>query len=173
MKPLIRILLVLLLFSQCFTGLSCSTGQHRNKGSNNKIDDQSDELSKILYKIKEMSFLKSLIVLKNDKVIVEKYLNGGSSDQLNDIRSASKSILSAILGCAIKDGYIDSIDQKIIDFFPEYKSDKLDPRVYDLRIRHLITMKSGFSIRETENDYQQLYKSIVSLHRGKNGRITN
>jgi len=67
MKQLIKILLVLFLFSQCFTGLSCSAGQNRNEGSNNKIDDQSDELSKILYKAKEMPFLKSLIVLKNDK----------------------------------------------------------------------------------------------------------
>lgn len=155
MKPLFKILLVLFLLSQCFTGLSCSAGQNRNEGASNEIDDQSDELSKILYKAKEMSFLKSLIVLKNDRVIVEEYLNGGRPDQLNDIRSASKSFLSTILGCAIKDGYIDSIDQKVIDFFPEYKSDKSDPRVYDLRIRHLITMRSGFDIKESGKVYQQ------------------
>ena len=97
--------------------------------------------------------------MKNNEVIVEEYLNGGRPDQINDIRSASKSILSAILGCAIKDGYIDSIDQKVIDFFPEYKSDKLDPNIYKLKIRHLITMKSGFNIKETAKVYQQLYDS--------------
>lgn len=118
MKPVTKTLIILLIMSQCFTNLSC------------KVDDRSCELSKILYKAKEMSFLKSLIVLKDDKILVEEYINGGHPDQLNDIRSASKSILSSILGCAIKDGYIHSIDQKVIDFFPEYKSDKLDPKGY-------------------------------------------
>ena len=78
------------------------------------------------------------LILHNGKLIVEKYYNGGGSDQLHDIRSASKSILSAILSIALKDGYIEGIDQKIIDFFPEYISDDLDPRIYDLSIRHLI-----------------------------------
>jgi CubicO group peptidase (beta-lactamase class C family) len=159
MKSFINIFLVLFLFSPCLTGLSCSAGQNRNEESSKKFDDQSDELSKIVYKAKKISFLKSLIVMRNDKVIVEEYLNGGRPDQLNDIRSASKSILSGILGCAIRDGHIDSIDQKIIDFFPEYKSDKLDPRIYDLRIRHLITMRSGFDVRESGKVYEQLYES--------------
>jgi hypothetical protein len=54
MKPFINILLVLFLFSPCLTGLSCSTGQNRNDGSSKKFDDQSDELSKIVYKAKEI-----------------------------------------------------------------------------------------------------------------------
>jgi len=114
-------------------------------------------LSKILRKTDEMPYLKSLIILKNNELIVEKYINGGGPDQIHDIRSASKSILSAVLGIAIKDGYIDSIHQKIIDFFPEYITDELDPKIFDLRIRHLITMKSGFNIKETAKAYQQLY----------------
>ena len=161
MKPLINIFLVLFLISSCLTGFGCSAGKNPHQGTNRIIDDPSDELSNIINKAKEISFLKSLIVLKNNDVIIEEYLNlnGGPTGQLNDIRSAAKSILSAILGCAIKDGYIDSIDQKVIDFFPEYNSDKLDPRVYDLRIRHLITMRSGFDIKESRKVYQQLYAS--------------
>ncbi len=159
MKPLIKILLILFLFSVCLTGFGCTAGQDRSEGTRNNSDGQSDELPKLLYKTKEISFLKSLIVWKNNDVIIEEYLNGGRAGHLNDIRSAAKSIMSAILGCAIKDGYIDGIDQKVIGFFPEYKSDKLDPRVYDLRIRHLITMRSGFDIKESGRVYQQLYAS--------------
>lgn len=159
MKLLINILLILLSLSPCSTNISCSAGKIRSAGETSKIDNQSDKLSKILHTAKEMSFLKSLIILKNDRVVVEEYFNDGSPDQLNDIRSASKSILSAILGCAIKDGYIDGIDQKVLDFFPEYKSDTLDRRIYDLRIEHLITMRSGFDIKESGKVYQQLYES--------------
>ena len=147
MKQTVKTIIFLLLVIQCFTYLSC------------KVDDTSCELSKILFKAKEIPFLKSLVVLKDDKIVVEEYLNGGHSEQLNDIRSASKSILSSILGCAIKDGYIGSIDQKIIDFFPEYKSDKLDTNIFKLKIKHLISMKSGFNIQETSEVYQQLYNS--------------
>jgi CubicO group peptidase (beta-lactamase class C family) len=159
MKPIVNALIVLFLSIQCLTNYSCDIKQKSKKGAINKVDDRVGELSKILYNAKEMSFLKSLIVLKDDKIIVEEYLNGGGPDQLNDIRSASKSILSAILGCAIKDGYIDSIDQKVIDFFPEYKSEKLDPNINKLKIKHLITMTSGFNIKETAKAYQQLYNS--------------
>jgi CubicO group peptidase (beta-lactamase class C family) len=130
---------------------------------NNKPLSQSEtktvSLSGILDKADEMQYLKSLLILQNGKLIVEKYCNGGGREQLHDIRSASKSILSAILGIALKDGYIEGIDQKIIDFFPEHISDDLDPRIYDLSIRHLITMKSGFKIAESSKIYAQMYAS--------------
>ena len=85
-----------------------------------------------------MHYLKSLIIIKNGEWIVERYMIGGSQDQFHDLRSASKSILSAILGIALKKGYLKIIDQKVMGFFPEYVTEDLDTRVYDLRIRHLI-----------------------------------
>ena len=116
MKPLISICLVLFVFFSCLTGFGCSAGQNRTEEASHSFDDQADELFNIVSKAKEISFLKSLIVLKNNDVIIEEYLNGGRAGQLNDIRSAAKSILSAILGCAIEDGHIDGIDQKVIDY---------------------------------------------------------
>lgn len=159
MKNVALMLVVFLVMAISFIFFSCTGGQTNPDKSIIRIETKSDNLSNKLRKIEEMPYLKSLIILKNGEVIVEKYINGGGSDQIQDIRSASKSILSAILGIAIQDGYIDSIDQKIIDFFPEYITDKLDPKIYDLSIRHLITMKSGFNIKETAKAYQQLYKS--------------
>ena len=159
MKPIVNALIILFLSAQCFTNFSCVEKQNSREATISNVHHRSGELAKILHKTKEMTFLKNLIVVKDEKVIVEEYLNGGRAGQLNDIRSASKSILSAILGCAINDGYIDSIDQTVIDFFPEYQSDKLDPNIYKLRIKHLITMTSGFKIKETAEAYQQLYHS--------------
>ena len=138
MKRFSSIIIVLFLIFGNATIAACDRDQ-KNSG---KLLDQdelrSKELSNILRKTEKMPYLKSLIILKNGELIVEEYMNGGSPDQLYDLRSASKSILSAVLGIAIKDGYIDSIDQKVMDLFPEYITDDLDPRVYDLRIRHLI-----------------------------------
>ena len=116
-------------------------------------------LNEILHQTNEMPYLKSLIVIQNKEILAEKYLNGGGLNKIQDIRSAAKSILSAILGIAIKDGYIESIDQKVISFFPEYISDDLDPRIHDLKIKHLIMMRSGLNIKETGKVYERLYAS--------------
>ena len=159
MKKVILILVVFLMNAFSFTLFSCIGGQTSTDKSLNQMEIKTDNLSNILRKTDKMPYLKSLVILKNGELVVEQYVNGGGPDQIHDIRSASKSVLSAVFGITIKDGYIESIDQKVIDFFPEYITDELDHRVYDLRIRHLITMKSGFEIKETGKVYQQLYKS--------------
>jgi CubicO group peptidase (beta-lactamase class C family) len=159
MKNAALMLVILLMIFFSFTFFSCTGEQTNADKSIVRIETESDNLSNILRKTEEMPYLKSLIILKNGEVIVEEYFNGGGPDQIHDIRSASKSILSAVLGIAIKDKYIESIDQRVIDFFPEYITDELDPKLYDLRIRHLITMKSGFKVKETAKVYQKLYES--------------
>lgn len=60
------------------------------------------------------------------------------------IFSATKSFTSALIGIAIQEGYIDSLDQRMIDFYPEYDNHDLDPRKKNITIRHLLTMQSGF-----------------------------
>jgi CubicO group peptidase (beta-lactamase class C family) len=159
LRNLASIIIALFLVLDIFTITACGGTQKNSDKLLDQDEPISEELSKILRKTEKMPYLKSIIILKNGELIVEKYMNGGSPHKFYDIRSASKSILSTVLGIAISSGYIETIDQKVIDFFPEYNTKELDPRVYDLRIRHLITMKSGFEIKETEKVYQQLYKS--------------
>jgi len=118
-----------------------------------------DGLSGILCEAENMPFLKSLIVIQDGNVVIEKYMHGGAPDQTIDLKSASKSILSAVVGIAIRDGFIKGIDQKVMDFFPDYSPDALDPRIKDLRIAHLVTMTSGFAVKEDAGTYQGLYAS--------------
>jgi len=159
LRNLASIIIALFLILGIVTIAACDGAQKKSDKLLDQDEPKSEELSNILRKTEKMPYLKSLIILKNGELIVEEYMNGGSPHQFYDLRSASKSILSAVLGIAIRGGYIESIDQKVIDFFPEYNTKELDPRVYDLRIRHLITMKSGFKIKETAKVFQQLYKS--------------
>jgi CubicO group peptidase (beta-lactamase class C family) len=159
LKKSASIIIALFLILGIVTIAACGRTQKNSDKSFDQDESKSEELYNILRKTEKMPYLKSLIILKNGEMIVEEYMNGGGPHRFYDLRSASKSILSAVLGIAIKGGYIESIDQRVIDFFPEYNTKELDPRVYDLRIRHLITMKSGFEIKETGRVYQQLYKS--------------
>ena len=139
--------------------VACDRGQKNRDKSLNQTEIKSKDLSNILQKTENMPFLKSLIIVQDGVIIVEEYMNGGGSELYIDLKSASKSILSAVLGIALQEKYLDSIDQKVMDFFPEYLSDDLDPRVFDLTIRNLITMKSGFNVKENAKAYQLLRQS--------------
>jgi CubicO group peptidase (beta-lactamase class C family) len=102
----------------------------------------------------------SLLIARNNKLVHEKYWNGRdqawgnnlgvtihAKDSLHDIRSISKSIVSACIGIVVKQGKIKSVEQKVFDFFPEYA--KLDTGLKsELSIKHLLTMSSGIAWNE-------------------------
>jgi CubicO group peptidase (beta-lactamase class C family) len=97
-------------------------------------------------------FVDGLLVIRNGHIVAEKYYNGYDERRPHNIMSVSKSFLSAITGIAIDQGFIDSLDEKILDYFPEYVTPGIDPRKYDITIRHLLTMRMGIK-DESEDDY--------------------
>jgi CubicO group peptidase (beta-lactamase class C family) len=66
--------------------------------------------------------------------------------------SVSKSFLSAITGLALQQGYIDSLDEKMLDYFPEYIYPGMDNRKRAITIGHLLTMQMGIA-NEADNNY--------------------
>jgi len=95
-------------------------------------------------------FMDGLLVIRNGYIIAEGYYNGYDRLIPHNIKSVSKSFLSALTGIAFSKGFLDSLDQKVLDYFPEYIHPGLDPRKYDITIRHLLTMRMGIE-REEEN----------------------
>ena len=87
----------------------------------------------------------SLLVVKNGYLVFEKYYSWGSPEKIAVVHSVTKSVTSALIGIALAKGYLNSVDQKIIEFFPEYFADEIDPRKNEIRIKHLLTMSTGFS----------------------------
>ncbi|MFX0065669.1 MAG: serine hydrolase [Candidatus Hermodarchaeota archaeon] len=102
-----------------------------------------------------LPFLRSLLVVKSGSLIVERYFQGYDKDSAHCICSTSKSYISALVGIALQEGYLESLDQAMIDFFPEYVTPDLDPRKRDITLRHLLTMTSGFEWEE-EHSYPGL-----------------
>jgi CubicO group peptidase (beta-lactamase class C family) len=108
-----------------------------------------------------LGFVDGLLVIRNGFLIKEQYYNGYNRQDSHNIMSVSKSFLSAITGIALHQGYIDSLNQKVLYFFPEYVYPDIDPRKYDITIKHLLTMRMGI-VSESENNfdaYQQIYQS--------------
>jgi CubicO group peptidase (beta-lactamase class C family) len=86
--------------------------------------------------------LRSLLVSRRGSLILERYYGGARASQPANIKSASKSIISALVGIALSKGLIKTVDQRIVDFFPELAKDP-EPKKRDITIEDLITMRSG------------------------------
>ena len=86
----------------------------------------------------------SLLVVKNGYLVFEKYYSWGSREKYAAVHSVTKSFTSALIGIALDKGYLNSVDQKLVDFFPEYITDESDPMKKEISIRHLLTMSAGF-----------------------------
>jgi CubicO group peptidase (beta-lactamase class C family) len=94
----------------------------------------------------------SLLVVKNGKLIAEKYFNDGALEKKTLKQSASKSYISTLIGLALEQGCLDSVNQKMFEFFPEYADEIADPRKNEITIRHLLQMRSGYPWEETHPD---------------------
>jgi CubicO group peptidase (beta-lactamase class C family) len=88
----------------------------------------------------------AFLVLHDDKLLYEKYFNGYDERSLNTSFSMAKSFASALVGIAIDEGYIDSVDEPITNYIPELS--KKDKRFESITIRHLLTMSSGIKYEE-------------------------
>ena len=97
-----------------------------------------------------MPRLKSLLVSHKGTIVLERYYNGARAAQPANIKSASKSVISALVGLAIAKGHIKSVDQKIVDYFPELATDP-EKRKRDITIDDLLTMRSGLESTSGRN----------------------
>jgi CubicO group peptidase (beta-lactamase class C family) len=95
------------------------------------------ELKSTLEQYKTVSFL----VIKNDSILYEQYWEDKSDTSHTNSFSMAKSIIGVLIGIAIDEGKIKSLDQKVGDFIPEYKTGSRA----QLTIRHLITMSAALS----------------------------
>jgi CubicO group peptidase (beta-lactamase class C family) len=109
----------------------------------------------------EMEKLYGLLVIKNGYLIAERYFNEGSVEQKARLQSVTKSYTSALVGIALEQGYLSSVDQKMMAFFPEVADQITDPRKEQITIRHLLQMRAGYSWEET---HPALWEGLLSGH---------
>jgi CubicO group peptidase (beta-lactamase class C family) len=88
------------------------------------------------------------LVIKDDSIMCEEYWNGYSDTSHTGSFSMAKSIISILVGIAIKEGKIKSVHQPLSDFLPEYTEGEKSK----ITIQHLLTMSSGIDFDESYND---------------------
>ena len=104
----------------------------------------------MLAEIKERNMdVHSLLVIRNGYLVSETYFEGYQPDAKHDMQSVGRSFTSALVGIAIDKGYIDGVDHRIIDFFPERTFANLDKQKEAMTLDDVLTMRSGLEWQET------------------------
>ena len=98
---------------------------------------------------KELGFVDCLLVVRYGCIAGERYYNGWKATSAHDVKSVSKSFLSALAGIAIEEGAIGGLEDSVLVYFPEYIYDGMEARKRGITIRHLLTMRMGIGDEES------------------------
>jgi len=114
-------------------------------------DKKVGDLDEFLEKTDTTSF----IVIYKDNIIFERYYNGYTRESTVTSFSVAKSFVSALIGIAIEEGYIKSLNDPITDYLPELK--ERDIRFSEIKIIDLLHMSSGLKYKEPPDDIYTYY----------------
>lgn len=105
----------------------------------------------------------AFIIIKNDTIQYEKYFKGYDKESIVPSFSMAKSVTSILIGCAIDEGLIKSVDEPITNYIPELKKNGFDK----VTIKHLLQMTSGIKFNES---YVNPFGDAASFYYGLNLR---
>ncbi len=95
--------------------------------------------------------LRSLLLSIDGELVVERYFHGARPTDWANLKSASKSILSTLVGIALDRGHFESVRDPIGKFFPDYFKQVDDPAKKTITIEDLLTMRSGLETTSNRN----------------------
>lgn len=117
----------------------------------------TEKLSELEAVIKsDYSNINGVVVVRNGYIAYEKYYNGYGTDDTHHVASVTKSIISGLIGIAIDSGYIESVDQKVKDFFPQYIASGNDKYKGEITIRQLLTMTAPYSFEHWQEPLDKM-----------------
>ncbi|MDO9084882.1 MAG: serine hydrolase [Anaerolineaceae bacterium] len=136
------------------------TINHAPPAYNFDKDDPHRFLESIAYQYKGKSHTTNLdsllestgttafLVIKDDKLLYEKYFNGYQRDSIVTSFSIAKSFTSLMIGMAIDEGFIESLEDPVTAYIPELLT--VDPNYKKITLEHLLLMKSGIAFKDTD-----------------------
>jgi CubicO group peptidase (beta-lactamase class C family) len=105
----------------------------------------------------------AFLIIKNDTIQYEKYFKGYDKESIVPSFSMAKSVTSILIGCAIDEGLIKSVDEPITNYIPELKKNGFDK----VTIKNLLQMTSGIKFNES---YVNPFGDAASFYYGLNLR---
>jgi CubicO group peptidase (beta-lactamase class C family) len=123
------------------------------------LGETETDFDQFLEKNKTVAF----IIIKDDSIHYEKYFRGYDEASVVASFSMAKSVTSMLIGCAIEDGYIKSVDEPVTTYIPEFKREELS----QVTIKHLLQMTSGIKFNES---YINPFGDAATFYYGTNMR---
>lgn len=107
----------------------------------------------------ELETLYGLLVVKDGQLIAEDYFHSGSVDQKALVQSVTKSFTSALVGIALEQGCLSSVNQRMIEFFPDFADQIDDSRKSQITVEDMLQMRSGYPNEEGDS---ALWEAVLS-----------
>lgn len=112
--------------------------------------------------VQEMGYdVDSVVVVRHGYEVAEIYFDPFKEGQTHILYSCSKSVVSALIGIAIQEGYIQGVDQPMLDFFPDYTPANMDERKEAMTLEDMLTMSTGFDCRDS---YLYNNQGLTEMH---------
>jgi len=92
--------------------------------------------------------IQSVTVVRNGYIVLDSYIHPYEDGYKHKMWSVTKSVISALVGIAIDKGFIKSVDQKVIEFFPDKEILNLDDRKKSISLKNLLMMASGLQAND-------------------------
>ena len=166
--PLVTVALFLLLFPTACTlpggdSIDWPTGEWQV--STPRAQDMDGALlQQMMDLIDEQGFAyDSILVVRHGRIVFEEYRNGYTQDTKHHLQSATKSFSSMLIGVAIHEGFLDGVEQKVVDLFPDHTIANLDARKQRLTLQHLLTMSDGMDWHELDYPYTDARNTLGQM----------
>jgi CubicO group peptidase (beta-lactamase class C family) len=104
----------------------------------------------------------SLLVIRHGRIVAEAYYAPFEAGVRHDLRSVTKSVIGTLVGIAVQNGFLNSVDDRIVDLFSSRPIANLDDRKREMTVQNLLDMASG--IRWTEERFTP-DESIMQMYR--------
>ena len=88
-----------------------------------------------------------IYAMRDGRTVYEDCWHGYKTGDAVNVMSVTKGVMALLTGIAIDQGYVKSVDQKVLDFFPGYKVKRGEKTIYDVTVRHLLTMTAPYKYR--------------------------
>ena len=119
-----------------------------------------------------------IYAIKDAKTVYDDSWRGFKTEDAMNVNSVTKGVMALLAGIALDKGYINSVDQKIMDFYPDYKVKRGEKTIYDVTIRHLLTMTAPYKYRSepwtkvcTSNDWTLAVLDYLGGRKGITGEF--
>lgn len=85
-----------------------------------------------------------ICAIRGEETVYEDSWRGFKQEDAINVNSVTKGVMALLAGIAVDKGAIESLDEKVISFFPDYQVKRGEKTIYDVTIRHLLTMTAPY-----------------------------